>query len=93
MMDEKVERPQPIVPWGMNTCLLSLEPCLHDLPTSSRNNLPKFKGDKTKHPEEHIIAFTTSCGILGVKHEYVDVKIFMESFQKIVADWFYLLSS
>ncbi|KAH9303553.1 hypothetical protein KI387_044434, partial [Taxus chinensis] len=70
MADEE-EIPQPIVPWGRNTGLLALEPPLHDLPMGSHKNFPKFKGDNTQHPEEHITTFTTSCGILGVQHEDV----------------------
>ncbi|KAH9308964.1 hypothetical protein KI387_036875, partial [Taxus chinensis] len=70
-MEDEEEIPQPIVPWGRNMGLLALGPPLHDLLASSYKNFPKFKRDKTQHPEEHIASFTTSCGILGVQHEDV----------------------
>ncbi|KAH9314654.1 hypothetical protein KI387_023281 [Taxus chinensis] len=90
-IEDEAERPQPIVPWGINTGPLSLEPPLHNLLTSSHKNSPKFKGDGTHIPKEHIITFTTSGRILGVKHEDVVVRLFVDSLQEKVVEWFYLL--
>ncbi|KAH9299749.1 hypothetical protein KI387_031431, partial [Taxus chinensis] len=70
-IEEEMEEPQPHVPWGRNTGLPTLTPPLHELPKGSHKKFPKFKGDGTQLPEEHIIAFIIACGVLGVEHEDV----------------------
>ncbi|KAH9326512.1 hypothetical protein KI387_006690, partial [Taxus chinensis] len=54
-------------------------------------SFPKFRGDGKVHPDEHIAAFIVACGILGVEHEDVSVRIFVETLQDNVVDWFYHL--
>lgn len=42
-------------------------------------------------PEEQITTFITACGEVGVKHEDVSVRLFVESLQENVVEWFYML--
>ncbi|KAH9297949.1 hypothetical protein KI387_029631, partial [Taxus chinensis] len=57
----------------------------------NQKNFPKFKGDGKVHPDEHIAAFIVACGVLGVEHEDVSVRLFVENLQDNAADWFYHL--
>ncbi|KAH9315574.1 hypothetical protein KI387_024201, partial [Taxus chinensis] len=78
------------VPWGAAIGPLSLTPPLHDLPHGSWKNIPKFNGDGKQHPDEHIASFFVACGVLGVAHEDVSVRLFIETLHGVVAEWFYL---
>lgn len=80
------------LPWGQRVGPLSLPQPLHELPRSIRKNFPKFRGDGKVHPDEHIVAFIVACGILMLEHEDVTIRIFVETLQDNVADWFYHLS-
>ncbi|KAH9307193.1 hypothetical protein KI387_044408, partial [Taxus chinensis] len=42
-------------------------------------------------PEEHVAAFITACGVLGVEDEDVSVRLFVESLQERAVEWFYML--
>lgn len=63
----------------------------HPLPARSRNNFSKFSGDGKVTPDEHIKAFFATTYILGVAHEDVVVRLFVETLTESVADWFYHL--
>ncbi|KAH9296698.1 hypothetical protein KI387_044278 [Taxus chinensis] len=78
-------------PWGHRVGPLALPQPLHELPRGNRKNFPKFKGDGKVHPDEHIAAFIVACGVLGVEHEDVFVRLFVETLQDNAADWFYHL--
>lgn len=58
------------------------------LPKSSIEYLPKFFGDKTQDPDDHIKAITVACGILGVQEENIFVRLFVGSLIGSIADWF-----
>ncbi|KAH9305632.1 hypothetical protein KI387_010036, partial [Taxus chinensis] len=48
-------------------------------------------GDGKVHPDEHISAFIIACGVLRVEHENISVRLFVETLQDNVVDWFYHL--
>ncbi|KAH9320262.1 hypothetical protein KI387_022031, partial [Taxus chinensis] len=79
------------LPWGHRVGPLALTQPLHELPRGNWKNFPKFKGDGKVHPDEHIAAFIVACGVLGVEHEDVSVRLFIETLQDNAADWFYHL--
>lgn len=78
-------------PWGIAFGPLSLTAPLNELPKGTRKNLPKFLGDGSQHPDEHIATFYIACGVLGVKHEDVSLRLFIKNLHGVVADWFYHL--
>lgn len=78
-------------PWGTAFGPLRLTTPLHELLKGTRKNLPKFLGDGAQHPDEHIVGFYIACGVLGVEHEDVYVRLFIETLQGAAVDWFYHL--
>lgn len=50
-----------------------------------------FLGDGSQHPNEHIAAFYIACGVLGVEHEDVSVRLFIENLHGATVVWFYHL--
>lgn len=60
----------------------------HDLPIGSRKKNPKFSGEDTQDPEEHILAMTAVSGILGIQDKDVFVRIFVDILIKKEAKWF-----
>ncbi|KAH9321898.1 hypothetical protein KI387_016537, partial [Taxus chinensis] len=78
------------VPWGAVIGPLTLTP-LHELPRGSHKNIPKFNGDGKQHPDEHIASFFVACGVLGLAHEDVSIRLFVETLQGVAAEWFYHL--
>lgn len=78
-------------PWGNDFGPLNLTPPLHELPRNSRKNFPKFYGDGKVHPDEHIVAFSIACGVIGVEFEDVVVRLFVETLQGAATYWFYHL--
>ncbi|KAH9291358.1 hypothetical protein KI387_043453, partial [Taxus chinensis] len=91
MVDHDHEDCRPNVPWGGNTSPISLAQPLHELPKGSRKNFPKFRGDGSQLPKEHVATFITACGVLGIEHEDVSVQLFVESLQEKYFEWFYML--
>ncbi|KAH9292928.1 hypothetical protein KI387_041885, partial [Taxus chinensis] len=79
------------VPWGAAIGPLSLTPPLYDLPHGSHKNISMFNGDGKHHPNEHITSFFVACGILGVSHEDISVRLFVETLHGVAAEWFYHL--
>lgn len=79
-------------PWGNVFGPLSLALPLHALPEGSRKNFPKFFGDGQQHPDEHVAAFYSACGVHGVEYKDVSVRLFVETLQGVAADWFYHLA-
>ena len=65
-------------PWAMATGPLALN-TYHPLPTVSRKNFPKFLGDGKVTTDEQIKAFFAATHILGVRHEDVVVRLFIET--------------
>ena len=63
----------------------------HPLLASLRKNFPKFSGDGKVTTDEHIKAFFAITHILGVGHEDVFVRLFVETLIDNVVDWFYHL--
>ncbi|KAH9306804.1 hypothetical protein KI387_011208, partial [Taxus chinensis] len=63
------EARRPNLPWGGNTSPLALTQPLHELPRGSRKNFPKFRGDGSQLPEEHVATFISACSVLGVEDE------------------------
>ena len=78
-------------PWAAATGRLNFV-AYHPLPSSSRKNIPKFTGDGKVTVDEHIRAFFTAINILGVSHEDVVVRLFVETLTEAAADWFYYLA-
>lgn len=78
-------------PWGIAFGPLSLTAPLHKLPKGTRKNLPKFLGDGFQHLDKHIAAFYIACGVLGVEHEDVSMRLFIETLHGATTDWFYHL--
>ncbi len=66
---------------------LNLAPPLHVL-DGSRRNFPKFIDDE-QHPNEHIVAHYIACGVHSVGYEDVSIRLFVETLQGVVVDWFY----
>ena len=77
-------------PWAAATGPLALN-AYHPLPAGSRKNFPKFSGDGKVTTDEHIKAFFAATHILGVGHEDVAVRLFVETLTDSAADWFYHL--
>lgn len=50
-----------------------------------------FLGDGAQHPDEHITYFYIACGVIGVEHEDISMRLFIETLQGVVVDWFYHL--
>ena len=63
----------------------------HPLLARSRKNFPKFLGDGKVTTDEHIKSFFAATHILGVGHEDVTVRLFMETLTNSAVDWFYHL--
>ena len=77
-------------PWATTTGPLALN-SYHPLPYGSRKNFPKFSGDGKVTIDEHIKAFFAATHILGIGHEDVAIRLFMETLTDSVANWFYHL--
>ena len=56
-----------------------------------KKEFPKFLGNGKVTTDEHIKAFFAATDILGVGHEDVAVRLFMETLTDSAADWFYHL--
>jgi hypothetical protein len=54
---------------------------LHDLPENYIKNLPKFTGEGDVTTTEHIHFFDQFANILGLKHEDVYLRIFVQTFE------------
>lgn len=78
-------------PWGTTFGPLNLTTPLYELPKGTQKNLPKFLGDGSQHLDEHIVAFYIACGVLGVEHKDVSVRLFIETLHGAAIDWFYHL--
>ena len=74
-------------PWGAQIRPFSLAQYLA-LPKRSCEYLPRFHGDKTQDPDDHIKAVTVACRILGVQEEDVFVRLFAGSLIENAANWF-----
>ena len=72
-------------PWAAAIGLLALA-AYHPLPTGSRKNFPKFSGNGIVTTNEHIKAFFAATHILGVEHEDVAVRLFVETLTESAAD-------
>lgn len=83
----------PHGPWGNNSGPLRLAAPLHELPRTSHKNIHNFYGDGKQHLDENIFAFYIICRVLGMEHEDVFVRLFIETLQGVVADWFYNLAT
>jgi hypothetical protein len=64
---------------------------LHDLPENFIKNLPKFTGEGDLTTAEHINLFDQFADILGLKHEDVYSRIFIQTFKGQVRTWFWSL--
>ena len=69
-------------PWDIAMGLLALID-YQPLPSSSRKNFPKFSSDGKLTTDEHIKFFFIAAHILGVAHEDVVVRLFLETLTKI----------
>jgi hypothetical protein len=61
---------------------------LHDLPENYIKNLPKFAGEGDLTPSEHINFFDQFIDILGLEHEDVYLRLFVQTFEGRVRTWF-----
>ena len=77
-------------PWVVVIGPLDLN-AYHPFLARSRKNFPKFSGDGKVTTDNHIKAFFTATHILGVGHEDVVVRLFVETLIDSVVDWFYHL--
>lgn len=75
-------------PWRVAIKPLNLGSWLHDLPKGSRKIIPKFRGDGKVTLEEHIDAFFVAFSILGVQHEDIVIRLFVESLTDDANEWF-----
>ena len=65
-------------PWATTIGSLA-QTSYHPLLAGSRKNFPKFFGDGKVTTYEHIKAFFTATHILGVTHEDIVVRLFVET--------------
>ena len=72
-------------PWATTTGPLAFD-AYHPLSSGSRKNFPKFSGDGKVTTDEHIKAFFAATHILGIGHEDVAVRLFIETLTDNVAD-------
>ena len=72
-------------PWAVAIGLLALTG-YYPLSAGSRKNFPKFLTDGKVTTDEHIKAFFAATHILGVSHEDVVVRLFVETLTKNVVD-------
>lgn len=49
---------------------------------------PKFSGDKTQDPNDHIKVVIIACGVLGVQEENIFIRLFVQILLRNVAEWF-----
>jgi hypothetical protein len=61
---------------------------LHDLPENYMKNLPKFTGEGDLTAAEHINFFDQFADILGLEHEDVYSRLFVQTFEGQVRTWF-----
>jgi len=61
---------------------------LHDLPENYIKNLPKFTGEGDLTTSEHINCFDQFADILGLEHEDVYSRLFVQTFEGQVRAWF-----
>ena len=79
-----------VSPWAAVTGPLQLV-AYYPLPSSSRNNFPKFLGDGKVTTDEEIISFFAVTHILRVAHEDIAIRLFVETLIENTIDWFYHL--
>jgi len=79
-------------PWGAAIGPLNLGANLNPLPKNARENLPRFNGDGKTSPEEHLCAFAAACSVLGVQHQDVAIRLFVQTLTDTAAQWFYHLT-
>ena len=72
------------------TSLLALK-TYHPLLSSSRKNFPNFLGNGKVNTNAHIKAFFAATHILGISHEDVAVRLFVETLIENTIYWFYHL--
>ena len=72
-------------PWAMAIGHFVLN-AYHPLLAGSKKNFPKFLGDGKVTTDEHIKAFFATTHILGVGHEDVVVRLFIETLTDNVVD-------
>lgn len=77
-------------PWGAAIGPLALG-AIHNLPKGAKEHLPKFSGDGKVTTTEYLNAFKVACGVLAVQHEDVAMRLFVQNFTDLAADWFYHL--
>lgn len=77
----------PPLPWVDNIGPLALG-ANHELPKGSRKHFPRFQGDGSQHPDDHLSAFSTACAVLHVGHEDVAFRLFVETLAGAAAEWF-----
>ena len=77
-------------PWAVAVGPLALV-AYHPLLTGSKKNFPKFLGDGKVTMDEHIKAFFVATHVLGVAHDDVVVRLFVETLIESALDWFYHL--
>lgn len=77
-------------PWAVAIGLLALT-AYHPLPYGSRNNFYNFLGDGKVTTNEHIKAFFGATHILGISHEDVAIRYFIENLIENASNWFYHL--
>jgi hypothetical protein len=61
---------------------------LHDLPENYIKNLPKFIGEGDLTATEHINFFDQFKYILGLEHEDIYSRLFVQTFEGQVRTWF-----
>ena len=77
-------------PWATTIGPLALA-AYHPLPVGSRKNFPKFSSDGKVTTDKHIKAFFEATHIVGVVHEDVAMRLFVETLIESAIDWFYHL--
>lgn len=65
-------------PWGGCTGPFTLSQ-YSSFPKGPRESIPKFNGEKTHDPNDHIRAVTITHGVVCVKEEDVFVRLFVGS--------------
>ena len=79
-----------VAPWAAATGPLHLA-AYHPLPSGLRKHFPKFSRDGKITTDEHIKAFFVATHILGVAHEDMDIRLFVETLIESATYWFYHL--
>jgi hypothetical protein len=61
---------------------------LHDVPKNYMKNLPKFTGEGDLTTAEHNNFFDQFADILGLEHEDVYFRLFVQTFEGQLRTWF-----